>query len=379
MALKPKLTPATYIDTTQALETLVQKLSGEEQLAIDTESNNMYAYYGQVCLIQVSTREQDYIIDPLAIDTMSSFGDLLRDDTIEKIFHAAEYDLICMKRDFGFDMRNLFDTMFAARLTGAKKFGLGDILHKYFDVAVDKRHQLDNWGKRPLPKDSLLYAQMDTHYLHELRDMLNQELAELGRLEEVQEVFEDVLRIEIKPRDFDPDGFWKIGKPRSLNRRQMALLKELYLLREGLAEDEDQPPFKVLTNKALVNMAQQQPLDYRSLQNIKGLAQRAIRRYGDEIIEAIQKGQSNNVPKQPRREEPDPIIAERYIALHAWRKKRAIKRDLDSSLIVAKQTLWDLAYQMPNSLEALAEIEGFGQWRLENYGVDVLNVIEKLK
>ena len=379
MALTPKLTPATYIETSQALEDLVLALSGEEQIAVDTESNNMYAYHGQVCLIQVSTRNHDYIIDPLKIDDISIFGELLCDEKIEKIFHAAEYDLICMKRDFSFEVRNLFDTMFAARLVGAKKFGLGDILMQYFDVEVDKRHQLDNWGKRPLPKDSLLYAQMDTHYLHELRDILHDELYELDRLDEAQEVFQDVLRIEIKPRDFDPNGFWKIGKPHSLNRRQMALLKELYILREELAEEEDQPPFKVLSNKALVNMAREKPQNYRSLKEIKGLGQKPIRRYADEIIEAIEKGRSSKVPKQPPRDDPDPIIADRYIALHAWRKNCGIKRDLDSSLILAKQTLWDLAYQMPSSLEELAQIEGFGQWRLENYGEDILAVIEKLR
>ncbi|GAB5491310.1 MAG: ribonuclease D [Phototrophicaceae bacterium] len=378
MALKPKLSPALYIKTKEALDKLVLELSGEKQIAVDTESNNMYAYHGQVCLIQVSTRQQDYIIDPLKIDDISSFGELLADDDIEKIFHAAEYDLICMKRDFGFEVHNLFDTMFASRLAGAKKFGLGDILSEYFDVEVDKRHQLDNWGKRPLPKDSLLYAQMDTHYLHELRDLLNKKLADLGRLEEAQEVFADVLRIDIKERVFDPDGFWKIGKPRSLTRRQMALLKELYILREGLAEEEDQPPFKVLSNKALINLSRQQPLDYRSLYNIKGLGQKSIRRYGDEIIEAIEKGRSNNVPKQPARDDPDPIIAERYISLHAWRKKCAVQRDLDSSLILAKQTLWDIAYKLPNSREDLAKIEGLGAWRLENYGDDLLEVIQKL-
>lgn len=379
MALRPKLTPASYIETTQALEDLVLSLSGEEQIAVDTESNNMYAYHGQVCLIQVSSRHHDYIIDPLKIDDISIFGELLYDETIEKIFHAAEYDLICMKRDFGFEVHNLFDTMYAARLVGAKKFGLGDILSQYFDVEVDKRHQLDDWGERPLPKDSLLYAQMDTHYLHELRDILHDELDELGRLEESQEVFQDILRIEIKPRDFDPEGFWKIGKPHSLNRRQMALLKELYILREVLAEEEDQPPFKVLSNKALVNMARQKPINYQGLQDIKGLGPKPIRRYADEIIEAIEKGRSSKVPKQPPRDDPDPIIADRYIALHAWRKNCAIKRDLDSSLILSKQTLWDLAYQMPTSLDELATIEGFGRWRLANYGEDLLAVIATLR
>ncbi|MEO1290681.1 MAG: ribonuclease D, partial [Chloroflexota bacterium] len=259
MALKIKLPPVTYIDTSDLLRHMLAEIADADQIAIDTESNSMYAYYGRVCLIQLSTRHQDYIIDPLAIEDIQPLGKILADEKIEKIFHAAEYDLICLKRDFDFDVYNLFDTMAAARLVGEKKFGLGDMLNKYFDVEVDKSHQRDDWGKRPLAKDSLIYAQMDTHYLHQLRDKLLAKLEQLGRIAEAQEVFADVLRIEVKEREFDEHGFWKIGAPNRLNRRQMAVLKELYLLREKIAEDENIPPFKVLNNKALVNLARKQP------------------------------------------------------------------------------------------------------------------------
>lgn len=379
MALNSKLPPAMYIDTQDSFESFIKSLADEEQIAVDTESNNMYAYHGQVCLIQLSTRTQDYIIDPLAIEDIHALGDIFADKSIEKIFHAAEYDLICMKRDFNFEVKNLFDTMAASRLVGAQHFGLGDLLLQYFGVEVDKSHQRDNWGKRPLPKDSLTYAQMDTHYLHELRDNLHQSLLELDRLEEAQEVFEDVLRIEIKEREFDPHGFWKLGRPRKLNRRQMALLKELYILRDELAREEDQPPFKVLSNKVLVNIARDQPLDFRSLHRVQGLGHNDIQMYGDEIIDAVQRGRSSKVPKQPPRDEPDPILAERYIALHGWRKDCAMERNLDSSLILAKGTLWELAREMPQSLEDLANVDGFGTWRVHEYGEAILDLIAKLR
>lgn len=374
-----KLPPITYIDSTHGLKTLVKNLSNEAQLAVDTESNSMYAYYGRVCLVQLSTREQDYIIDPLAIDDMQPLGDLLYDESIEKIFHAADYDLICLKRDYDFEVRNLFDTMFAARLAGVKVFGLADLLNEHFGVEVDKRHQLDNWGKRPLEKDSLVYAQMDTHYLHQLRDNLYDELAQLGHLEEAQEIFEDVLHIEVKEREFDRDGYWKIGRPKSLSRRQMSILRELYLLREKLAEKEDRPPFKVMSNQALVNMAMKQPQGFNSLHHIKGLGKRAVHRYGTKVLKAIDRGLSNKVPKPPKREMPDPILAERYTAFHAWRKNCAIERNLDSSLILSKHTLWELAREMPTNKDELAEIDGIGSWRLRNYGDGLLDVISELR
>lgn len=379
MVVTPKLSPAIYIDTTQALKTLVTQLAKEKQIAVDTESNNMYAYHGQVCLIQLSTRSQDYIIDPLTIDNMQALGDVFYDKSIEKIFHAAEYDLICMQRDFDFEVRNLFDTMFAARLCGAKKFGLGDLLSKHFTIEVDKSHQLDDWGRRPLPKDSLVYAQMDTHYLHRLRDIIYGDLQRLGRLEEANEVFEDVLRIEVKPREFDPNGYWKLGMPRRLNRRQMTFLRELYLMREEIAQLEDKPPFKVLNNKALVHIAIDQPQRRKDLNKVRGVSRRVLRHYSDDILEALDKARHSQNPTPPPRDSIDPILTERYIALHAWRKDCANDRGLDSSLILAKGTLWDLAREMPKTQAELKQIDGIGKWRLEKYGSDLLNVIAKLR
>ena len=276
----PKLPTAIHIDTDEELQHLARTLSQEALLAVDTESNNLYAYQGQVCLVQLSTRTNDYIIDPLPITDMQPLGDLLADERIEKIFHAAEYDLICMRRDFGFEVQNLFDTMYAARLCHIENFSLANLLETFFQVEANKKHQLDNWGARPLKPASLVYAQMDTHYLPTLRDMLVERLQELNRMEEAREVFSDVLRIEARNNGFDPDGFWKVGIPHSLTRRQMAVLRELYLLRDAMARDEDRPPFKVMTNKVLVTLAHEQPRNYTQLYRMKGLAPRFVRIWG---------------------------------------------------------------------------------------------------
>src|SRR5262249_2530874 len=155
--------------------------------AIDTESNSLYAYRERVCLVQISTRTADYIVDPLTIGDMTPFADLMANPAIEKVFHAAEYDLICLKRDYALICQNLFDTMIAARIVGLKLVGLGNLLEQYAGVKADKSHQRDNWGERPLPKESLLYAQMDTHYLPLLRDSLHAELVNTNRLTEAQE------------------------------------------------------------------------------------------------------------------------------------------------------------------------------------------------
>ena len=371
--------PATYIDDSAALRDMVASLRLEPILAVDTESNNMHAYRGQVCLVQLSTITRDYIIDPLSIDDMQPLGDLLADERIEKIFHAAEYDLICLKRDFDFQVCNLFDTMYAAKLSEQSSFGLADLLQHFLDVDVDKSHQLDDWGKRPLPEDSLYYAQQDTHYLPTLRDILLNRLLELDRVAEAQEVFEDVLRVDVPDTSFDPDGFWKLGLPRSLSKQQMACLRELYLLRDELARHEDTPPYQLFSNKALVWLARKQPRNYTELGRARHLSARNIRIYGDLLLDAISEGRRvKKMPPPPARDLPDSDVADRYTAFHAWRKERGESRNLESNLVMSRQTLWELARHMPRTKAELAEIEGFGEWRVATYGDEILELVAHL-
>ncbi len=107
------------------LKDLAADLSRQSLVAVDTESNSLHAYREQVCLIQFSTEETDYLVDPLALDDLSSLGPIFANPDIEKIFHAAEYDLICLKRDFGFQFANLFDTMVAASILGKARNRIG--------------------------------------------------------------------------------------------------------------------------------------------------------------------------------------------------------------------------------------------------------------
>ena len=149
---------------------MLRRLASEPRIAVDTESNSLYAYQEKVCLLQVSIPGADYLVDPLASPGLGEMRSIFADPSIEKVLHACEYDVICLRRDFGFQLANLFDTMWAARILGWPRVGLADILKERFDVTLDKRWQRYNWGKRPLPADALAYAQLDTHYLLRLRD-----------------------------------------------------------------------------------------------------------------------------------------------------------------------------------------------------------------
>lgn len=375
------LPPAVYVDSQPGLVKLVEQLARESLVAVDTESNSLYAYQEQVCLIQLSTRTQDYVVDPLAVSDLSPLGSIISAPHIEKVFHAAEYDIVCMKRDFGFEFRNLFDTMLAARICGFKSVGLSSMLSEYAGVKIDKSHQRDNWGKRPLPEDSLRYAQMDTHFLPYLRDELYRFLENAGHLEEAQETFEETSQLPAaSKREFDPDAFWQLGQPNFLKRPEMLVLKEVYQERETIACEENLPPFKVMTNSALVALSRTMPTSLAEMEAINGVSADQCARYGDRMLRAVRTGQSaRRLPPPPRSQPPDSAIMDRYAVLHLWRKERAQFRGVDSDVIVSKQTLWDLAHKDPASLSNLADVRGLGPWRMATYGQEILNVLQDFR
>jgi ribonuclease D len=374
-----KLPFAAYIDSTSALRSLLPQLTGQPFLAIDTESNSLYAYREQVCLVQVSTRTADYLLDPLAIDDMSPLAEVMANPRIEKIFHAAEYDIMSIKRDFGFTINNIFDTMLAARICGYRQVGLNNLLEQHIGVQQDKRHQRDNWGERPLPEDSLRYAQMDTHFLPLLRNDLYDELVRQNRLAEARDAFAELPHIGPASFEFDPEGYWRIGKPKGLNRRQMAVLRELFLWREQIAEKRDCPPFKVISNETMVTIARSTPREKSDLGEIRGISPTMIRRYGATLLDLVTQGTQAKLPHPPTQPRPGPPdVMERYSALREWRKGRASQRGVDSDVIVSKNVLWALAEEVPRSLDDLQGIPGLGPWRLNMYGDELLQVLQKM-
>ncbi len=370
--------PAPRIITSDRdLRALVPELAQQPFLAIDTEANSLHAYREQVCLIQLSTRNSDYLLDPLAIVDMDPLGDLLANPRLEKILHAAEYDLIGLRRDFGFIVHNIFDTMIAARVAGHAQIGLNSLLERHLGIKTDKRHQRDDWGQRPLPPDSLRYAQMDTHFLGMLRNDLYDELQAMGRLEEARDVFAELDHVPAQGARFDPDGFWRIGKPEGLTPPQMAILREIYLLREELAGQRDRPPFKVLGKEAMVALARRAPGSLKELEQIRGLPRSLLRRNGEQLLQRIAAGRTGKPLSPPARNaRQEPAVRARFLALHEWRRQRSRERDLSADVIVSKSVMMTLAQRAPSTLEELATIPGIGPWRLQHYGPQLLKLLQ---
>src|SRR5512138_352982 len=221
------LPPPVWVDQPSTLNQMVADLAGQTCLAVDTESNSLHAYREQVCLIQFSTRKTDYVIDPLAFDDLSSLGPIFENPRIEKVFHAAEYDLICLRRDFDFEFASLFDTMHAARVLGYQFVGLDNLLAEKFQFELDKRHQKADWAMRPLTPAQLDYARLDTHFLFALRDVLEAELKENDCWQIACEDFARACTVDL-PQEKANGASWKrFGMRKDISVRELTVLSEL--------------------------------------------------------------------------------------------------------------------------------------------------------
>jgi ribonuclease D len=268
--------------------------------------------------------------------------------------------------------------MIAARTCGHKGIGLGTLLAEMVGIKIDKRHQRDNWGQRPLPQASMLYAQTDTHYLPHLRDFFHARLTELKRWEETREAFADLANVSAAVNGYDPDGYWRIAIPNHLTRRQITILRELYLLREELARERDTPTFKVFTDKMLLAIALSAPRTLDELEATAGVPAIQVRRFGKALLRSVQRGAESKPPPPPTQEPPaDPLVIERYMALREWRKGRAAQREVESDVIISKDALWTLAEKAPTTVDEMRDVPGLGPWRLEQYGGEILEVIKR--
>ncbi len=369
----PALAPFHYVDSRAAWDACLRDLRAAPRLAIDLEANSMFAYQERVCLIQISTDTTDYIIDPLSRIDLSGLGEIIADPAVEKVFHAAEYDLILMRRDYGWHLNNLFDTMWAVRILGHSQMGLASLLENQFGVTTSKRFQKANWCKRPLSKAELAYAQIDTHYLLPLRDRLVADLEAGGHAAEAEEIFGEQARVKMPNNDFDPDAFWHINGAFDLSPAQQSALRALFLFRDREAKRRNQPHFKVLGDKTLLELAEKSPTDLDELDDIHGMSAGQVARYGRVILNIIDEARQTPPPQPPRRSpRPPDAVLNRFDRLHRWRKSRAQARGVESDVIVSRDALWAIAQSGPRTLADLEALDVLGPWRLATYGHDIL-------
>jgi ribonuclease D len=372
-----QIKPPALITHSAQLDALLARLRDQASVAIDTESDSLYAYREKVCLIQLSIPGADFLIDPLAPIDLRPLAPLLADEKVQKVFHASEYDVMCLRRDFGFTFNNLFDTMWAARILGWKRVGLGDILHEQFGVTLDKKWQRHNWGQRPIESAALSYAQFDTHHLLHLRDVQLRELQQLDRLVEAREVFSDLARARYNGHEFTPDDMWSIKGVWDLSGRAQAILRQLVILRDREARRQNRPAFKVIGDKTLLQIAGRAPHTLAEMLGIEGMTAGQQHRYGAALLEAVARGRKDPLPALPQRTQIDPDVSARYEALRAWRKQAAAQRGVEPDVIVSNAVLMELAQRRPRTIDQLPALPWFGEWRRSTYGPALLRVLAK--
>lgn len=367
------LLPPVWVHTQKLLNTMLEDLTSQPRVAVDTESNSLHAFREQVCLLQFSTPKADYLVDPLALSHLDELATIFANPKIEKVFHAAEYDLICLKRDFDFKFANLFDTMHAARVLGYTAVGLDKLLGDKFGIQVDKKHQKANWAARPLPQEQIQYAMLDTHYLFDLRDVLEKELIEKDMLGFALEDFKRVCSEEIKPRA-NGESWERFSGRKDLSLRELTIVSQLCKWRDKEAERLNRPPYKVVMDDVFIALAKNPPEKKVDLSAV-GLSEKQIRLWGDVILGAIKRGATSPLVERKPTERKQDAVLRRLEKIKVWRKNLGLEMKVESDIILPKPYLSILSENPPKDLDELNVLMKDSPARFEKFGLQILKAL----
>ena len=372
------MTAPLWIKTPAEIDVLVASLTGARALSIDTEADGLHHYPVKLCLVQVADdRGRGHLADPLALPTLAPLAPFFADPNVVKVLHAADNDLSYLKRLYGFTVSNLFDTAIAARFLGVTSLSLDGLLREFLNVDPGPSRQKDDWSRRPLSPAQETYALNDVLHLIPLREKLLEALRAKGRDLWVEEECAAVAAMPAPERVIDPDAYMNLKGAKDLDGRGLAVLRELAAMRETLAVKADRPPFMILGNEVLVALAALKPRDAATILTVKGCTANVVRRAGEAILAAIERGMAVPDAELPvRRPNPRPRISgavqRRSEALRAWRVEAAKRVELDAGVIFPQRLIDRLAQDPPRDVNALAQVEGVGRWRAELFGTELI-------
>ncbi|KAJ7699641.1 ribonuclease H-like domain-containing protein [Mycena rosella] len=324
-------TSATWVATPDALEAMLDALRQAPEIAIDLEHNSYRSYAGIVCLMQISTRSQDWIVDTLALRAELATGGLnevFTDPSVVKVLHGAESDIVWLQQDFNLYIVNLFDTFHASKLLDFPRHGLANLLEMYCDFVPDKRYQLADWRIRPLPEDMLQYARSDTHFLLFIYDNLRNALldravssrspspAPPSSTPPAQALIRQALarseETALRTYEKEAGGWdslarkWNKGAlvaaaetPRGTETLQRAVYRCVHAWRDAVARADDESTRYVLPNHYLFQLAERPPADMAALLQMFQSVPPVVRRRAKELLEAIRACLQRYVAKAP--------------------------------------------------------------------------------
>lgn len=361
-----------YVDRPAALARLVDILLDESAIALDTEANSMFAFRERTCLVQIATRRQTFLVDPLAPLDLRPLAPVLADPAIVKVLHGAEFDVLMLKRAGPFEVAGLFDTRVAAASLGLGSSSLAALVSDVVGVELDKRYQRSDWGERPLSAGQRRYAAQDVCHLLEVSDVLRERVHQAG-FPHPEEVAAECRRIEaLEPAPPDPieDRWVRLKGATGLDGLGRRTLSVLDGWRQETARRRDVPPFKVLGNDVLLRLAAERPRSGREVAGM--LPQRLAPRLTDRLLDLLDDAEELGPLARPRpaaREDrlpPDAALL--HERLKAARRREAERRSTDPTLVLPKASMDALARTrpVPASVDDLHRLGFLERWRIEH-------------
>ena len=332
-----------WIDTTDGLDALSRELLAAPWVGLDTEADSLYAYPEKLCLVQVSIPGLDALIDPLAGLELAPLQQAFLAHRL--ILHGGDYDLRLLYRTRRFVPRAVFDTMLAARLLGSREFGLERLVARILGVKLEKGPQRANWARRPLTPRMMAYARADSHYLKPLADHLSKELERHGRLDWHAEMCRRLIVDCTRESEIDPDTVWRLSGAHRLDRRGLAVLRELWHWRDQEARRLSRPPFFVLPHDTLVKLAENATRQAANQAVLRGLPSASIRARLAELIEEALALPDSRLPPVRRSTGVRLSLEQRRYQERLESRRNRVAHDLglEPSLVASRSMLVGLA------------------------------------
>jgi len=362
------------LTTTQDLVQFAERAQHAPAIGIDTEFMRERTYFARLCLVQISLAEETAVIDPLAIDDLSALLDLLRDRRIVKVLHAGTQDLEIFYRLMGSAAAPVFDTQVAATLAGfPQQTGYGALVKELVGVQLDKADTFTDWARRPLTSAQIEYAHDDVRYLLPLYERLRGALERDERMEWLEK---DFARLA-DPAFYEviPEEQWRrVKRVSSLNRRQLAVAREVTAWREGEAQRRNLPKRWVLSDESVVEIARRMPSTTAALEAIRGVSEKLPRGAYGAVVKAVERGREVPDDELPilerRRRRPAADIDGAIDLMVALVRLRAREHGVAMPILASRDDLERLA---SGDREAHALLEG---WRREIVGDELLALLE---
>jgi ribonuclease D len=376
-------TPYILVKDQSNLGRMATELEKEPAIAVDLEADSLFHYREQVCLLQISTPSQNFLVDPLELKDLSPVSPVFANPRVQKVFHGADNDIRSLYRDFHIEVNTLFDTQIAARFLGNGDTGLAGLLKERLGVVLDKKFQKKNWSKRPLPAAMLDYAVQDTSHLLGLSRMFEKELHSMKRLSWVEEECDLLSRVRQDPHGNGP-LFLRFKGAGRLDKRGLAVLESILQWRDQRAKERNLPPFKVLGNTAIMEVAKRKPGSEADLAAVAGLGAGQREKLGTAILKRTEEAMrlpEAELPTYPktRRQQVDAGVSRRVTTLKAWRTRRAKELGIDPSLVCTNAQIQSIALILPQGQEELAGISGLRAWQKKLFGRQICSLLQDLE